>query len=143
MKKLLFVAVAFAGLTLVSCNKDQSAVNKLDGSWTVTKLESTSGGTSYDPIAAGDMTMSMTYTKCKLKTDEWCTTTYTQTITGWPSYTESDVYRVTGDGTTLEVKDSDTSSTIWTTTIEELTKSTFRGTSVDGSTTTTIEATKN
>lgn len=143
MKKLLFVAVAVSGLMLVSCNKNQSAVKKLDGSWTVTKAATTDGGVTYDPIANGDMTQSMTFTACKLKTDEWCNMTTTTNISGWPESTESDVFRVTGDGMTLESKDDAQDNEIWTMTIDELTKSTFRATQVDGSTTTVIEASKN
>lgn len=143
MKKLLFVAVAVSGLVLVSCNKNQSAVKKLDGTWTVTKAASTTGGITYDPIASGDATQTMTFTACKLKTDEWCTMTTTTNITGWPESTESDVYRVTGDGMTLETKDDAASTEIWTMTINELSKSSMMATQVDGSTTTVIEATKN
>lgn len=143
MKKLLFVAIAFAGLSLVSCNKDQAAVKKLDGAWTVTKAASTDGGVTFDPIASGDASMSMTFTNCKLKTDEWCTMSQSFTFTGFPTVTETWVYRVTGDGATLESKEHADSTTINTITIDELSKTDFKGTQVDGTTTTVIEATKN
>ena len=142
MRKLLFVAVAISGLMLVSCNKDQAAVKKLDGSWTVTSAKTTDGAFTYDGVAAGDYTQSMTFTACKLKTDEWCTMSSTTTW-GNLTDTESDVFRVTGDGMTLESKDDDTSSTIWSMTINELTKSDMTATSTDGSSTTVIMATKN
>ncbi|MEO9531827.1 MAG: hypothetical protein ABJG68_13685 [Crocinitomicaceae bacterium] len=142
MKKLLFVAVAISGMMLVSCNKNQAAVKKLDGSWTVTSAKTTDGSFTYDGVAAGDYTQSMTFTACKLKTDEWCTMSSTTTW-GNLTDTESDVFRVTGDGMTLESKDDDTSSTIWSMTINELTKSEMTATSTDGSATTVIMATKN
>ena len=142
MRKLLFVAVAISGLMLVSCNKDQAAVKKLDGSWTVTSAKTTDGAFTYDGVAAGDYTQSMTFTACKLKTDEWCTMSSTTTW-GNLTDTETDVFRVTGDGMTLESKDDDTSSTIWSMTINELTKSEMTATSTDGSSTTVVMATKN
>ena len=142
MRKLLFVAVAISGMMLVSCNKNQAAVKKLDGSWTVTSAQTTDGAFTYDGVAAGDYTQSMTFTACKLKTDEWCTMSSTTTW-GNLTDTESDVFRVTGDGMTLESKDDDTSSTIWSMTINELTKSEMTATSTDGSATTVIMATKN
>jgi len=143
MKKLLFVAVAIAGLALVSCNKDQAAVKKLDGAWTVNKAESTTQGVSYDLIGSGDATMSMTFTACKLKTDEWCNATTTVKFGTFPETTDATVYRVTGDGTTLESKEHADSTTVSTMTIVELSKSEMKATMVDGETTTNIEATKN
>ncbi|OIQ36042.1 MAG: hypothetical protein BM555_03445 [Crocinitomix sp. MedPE-SWsnd] len=143
MKKLLFVAVAIAGLALVSCNKDQAAVKKLDGAWTVTKAAGTTNGVTYDPVASGDATMSMTFTACKLKTDEWCNTSSTVTFGTFPAATTSSVFRVTGDGTTMESKEHADSTTVSTMTINELTKTTMMATMVDGETTTVIEATKN
>ena len=142
MRKLLFVAVAISGLMLVSCNKDQAAVKKLDGAWTVTKAATTENGVTYDFVASGDASMSLTFTGCKLKADEWCTMTSTVTW-GNLTDTESDVFRVTGDGMTFEQKDDAASSTAEISTITELTKTSFTMTSTDGDETTVIEATKN
>lgn len=142
MRKLLFLAVAISGLMLVSCNKDQAAVKKLDGAWTVNKAATTEDGVTYDFVASGDATMSLTFTGCKLKADEWCTMTSTVTF-GNLTDTESDVFRVTGDGMTFEQKDDAASSTTETSTITELTKTSFTMTSTDGDATTVIEATKN
>jgi hypothetical protein len=142
MRKLLFVAVAITGLMLVSCNKNQAAVKKLDGAWTVTSAQTTDGAFTYDGVAAGDYTQTMTFTACKLKTDEWCAMSSTTTwgnITG----TEADVFRVTGDGMTLESKDDDTSSTITSITINELTSADMTATQTNGSSTTVVMATKN
>ncbi|MEO9531826.1 MAG: hypothetical protein ABJG68_13680 [Crocinitomicaceae bacterium] len=142
MRKLLFVAVAISGLMLVSCNKNQAAVKKLDGAWTVNKAATTEDGVTYDFVASGDATMSLTFTECKLKADEWCSMTSTVTW-GNLTDTETDVFRVTGDGMTFEQKDDSGSSTTETSTITELTKTSFTMTSTDGDATTVIEATKN
>ena len=141
MKKLLIVAVAFAGFVLFSCNKDQSAVNKLDGTWKVNKMEiSDSTFGSIDLIAFGG-SASYTFNKCKLKNDSWCTGSNTVTILGATETTEQ-IYRVTGDGTVLEFKDSDTSNYVSTLTISELTKKEFKGTLEEFGATVEIEATK-
>ena len=140
MKKLLFVAIAFAGLTLVSCNKDQAAVKKLDGTWNVTSMKS--DGTE---LISSDFKVSMTFNACKLKKDEWCTGSSTVTFAGQTS-TASSVYRVTGDGTTLESKEHKDSTDVSSMTINELSKTNMKATQTDefgGQTyTTVIEAEK-
>ena len=139
MKKLLFVAIAFAGLALVSCNKDQAAVKKLDGTWNVTSSTTTSGSVTVDNMQYVDK-ITMTFTACKLKKDEWCTSTSTVSA-GSLSFTENDVFKVTNDGTKMELK-CDTCSTSTIMTIDELTKTNLKTTWVDGSSTTVTEATK-
>lgn len=142
MKNLIFLSIACSALFMFSCNKDQAAVKKLDGSWTVTKMVSTNGGVSFDFIASGGGGAAFTFVECKLKKDEWCTGTSSTTIFNVTT-TNEQVYRVTGDGTTLETKEDVNSSTVTTTTIDELTKTNLKMSSVDGNTTTVIEATKN
>ncbi|UKN01868.1 hypothetical protein K6119_19275 [Paracrocinitomix mangrovi] len=136
MKKLLFVAIAFAGLTLVSCNKDQAAVKKLDGTWKATEATYAISGTTTN-LLDGGTEISMTFNSCKLKTDEWCTGS--QTVTwGGASFTENMLFRVTGDGTVLESKADDTSD-VFSMTIVELSKTnaTFEQTDTNGGVTTT------
>lgn len=141
MKKLFYILTLSLGVLAVSCNKDQAAVKKLDGTWTITSLVSTGGGVSFDFIALGG-TGTMMFDGCKLKTDEWCSMTSTTTFGGLTD-TEIDVYRVTGDGVTLESKDSDTSTTVSKMTIVDLTKTACELTQVDGTETTTVKLTKN
>lgn len=140
MKKLLFVAIGFAGLTFLSCDKDQSAVNKLDGTWDATKMEASDSSGTFDIIALGG-SATYTFNKCKLKEESWCTGSQTLTFFG-STDTESTVYRVTGDGATLEFKDHDTSNYVSTMVIDELSRKEFKGVLTEGSTTISIEAEK-
>lgn len=143
MKKLLFVAIAFTGLALVSCNKDQAAVKKLDGNWNVTAMTSETGGVTVDLLDGFIESASMTFVECKLKKDEWCTGSATTKVTGFPETTDNNVYRVTGDGTTLETKEHADSTDVTSITIDELSKTDGKFTQVDvnGSTTTTTKIT--
>lgn len=142
MKKLFFALTLGLGILVVSCNKDQGGVKKLEGSWTATKFTETDGGVTVDYIAAGS-SMSMTFTKCKLKSDDWCPCTSSTTFGGF-TFTDNDmVYRVSGDGTMLDTKDHKDSTEITSMTIVELTKDKVVLQDVDGSTTTNIEMSKN
>jgi len=140
MKKLFAILTVGLGILAVSCNKDQSAVKKLDGSWTATKYSETDGGVTYDYLSSGG-TFKMTFDGCKLKADEWCVTSSTQVFGGF-TFSSTDVYRVTGDGTVLESKDEKTSTTYSTITIVELSKSKCVLQDVDGSSTINIELSK-
>lgn len=142
MRKLLFVAIAFTGLALVSCNKDQSAVKKLDGAWNVTEASSETGGVTVDLLDGFITSMTMTFTSCKLKKDEWCTGSST-VVFGTLSQTDASVFRVTGDGTTLESKDHADSTDVTSITIDELSKSDAKFTQVDGTTTQKFTLVKN
>ena len=140
MKKILFLSVAVVALMLVSCNKDQAAVKKLNGTWNVTASSTTNGGVTVDNMQWVDE-IKMTFNECKLKTDEWCTGS-TMTTAGSFSFTDNQLYRVTGDGTQLEVKSDTSSSSADIITINELTKTEMKLTQVDGNNTTVIEAEK-
>ena len=143
MRKLLFVAIAFTGIALVSCNKDQAAVKKLDGNWNTTAMTAETAGFTIDLFAGLVESASMTFTACKLKKDEWCTGTSTIKFTGFPESVDNVVYRVTGDGTTLESKDHADSTDVTTITIDELSKSDAKFTQIDvsGTVTTTTKIT--
>lgn len=140
MKKLFFALTLGLSVLVVSCNKDQAAVKKLDGTWNVTKMSTTDGGFSFDFIALGG-TATMNFDGCKLKKDEWCTATSTFTF-GGDTDTETMVYRVTGDGTVLESKEHADSTTISTMTIVELSKDKAVFKQTEGTAVTDIEATK-
>jgi len=139
MKKVLLVAIIV--IVAVACNKNQSAVRKLDGTWKATSFATTdSTGTTVDLIGFVDVTF--VFDGCKLKKDEYCnitTTTITNAFGFTSSTTENDLYRVIDDGTTLEIKADSTTSTM---TIVELTRSSLKVKQVDGNQTTNIVATK-
>lgn len=118
MKKFFVLALVVVGA--VACNKDQAAVNKLEGSWKATEMLVSDGGFAIDLIAFGG-SFEMTFDGCKLKADEWCNVTTTSTFDG-DTETDAGMYRVTDDGTTLETMDDVTSSLIRKITIVELTK---------------------
>jgi len=132
MKKLFVLALVV--VAAVACNKDQQAVKKLEGTWNMTKMETTVDllGTpvTIDVIGLGG-SGTMTFTNCKLKNDEWCNVSTTFTFPDEDPEESVDLYRVTGDGTMLEVKESDTSSTITAMTIIELTKEDLKVTFTD------------
>lgn len=140
MKKLFAVLTIALSVAVVSCNKDQAAVKKLDGTWNVTSMK-------FDgqELISSDFTSTMTFSKCKLKKDEWCNSTSTVTFSG-TTETTNGVYRVTGDGTTLESKEHADSTDVSSMTIDELTKTNMKATQtmdVGGTTyTTVIEAEK-
>ncbi len=133
MKKFLMIAGVFVLAT--ACNKNQQAVKKLDGTWEATKMEVTFDvfGTqlTIDLIDQGG-SATMTFDGCKLKKDEWCTisSTFYEPLTDTTTVS-NDLYRVTGDGTVLETKESDTSSTVTLITIVDLTKTDLKVTWTD------------
>ncbi len=128
MKKLFLLIPVF--LIAIACNKDQAAVKKLDGTWTINKLEIETELFGI-PIALDMIELgghgTMTFDACKLKKDEWCNVS-SNIFNPVDSITEisSDLYRVIDDGTTLETKESDTSSTTTLMTITELTKTSLK-----------------
>jgi hypothetical protein len=109
----------------VSCNKDQAAVKKLDGTWNASQMNFSESGLTFDLIGLGG-TSSFTFNNCKLKKDEWCSGSNTLTmpeLLGGETETTNYEYRVLGDGTQLEIKDSDTTADTRVMTIVTLTKS--------------------
>ncbi len=110
MKKILMIAAI--ALLAVACNKNQSAVKKLDGTWTATEYKVSDDGVTVDWLAEGFInSVTMSFEACKLKDDEFCNVT-TTINTDFGDATEADIYRVSNDGTTLEVKDDLSSTTI-------------------------------
>ena len=139
MKKIaIFI---FLTLLVFSCNKNQSAVKKLDGEWNVTKFASSENGVTTDLIGP-NFAMKYKFDNCKLKDNEYCNfTTYTTvTILGISLTTNTtDLYTVKNDGTVLEVKNDSITDT-WN--IKELTKKNLTVEQVKGNVTNHIEATK-
>jgi hypothetical protein len=112
----------------------------LDGNWNVTSIKFTEDGVSEEFLEPG-FTFKLSFDGCKLKDDEYCVMTSTSSYGGM-SETESSVYRVTEEGTKLEIKDSLTSSTSEIIEIVELDKENLKLKQVDGTETTEITAKK-
>jgi len=129
----MIVAIA---LLAVACNKDQAAVKKLDGTWKVTSMKSTSAALGeLELIGLFFTSAQIVFDGCKLKTDEFCTvtsTTVASALLGGGTEVETDLYRVTNDGETIEMKDDASSSTINSMKINELTSSTCKFTQTEG-----------
>jgi hypothetical protein len=143
MKKTTSIALIAITMLAVACSKDQSAVNKLDGNWSATKAVMTESGFGFaiDLIMFGG-SVTFDFDGCKLKNDEWCTATSTLTFDG-DSETETMIYRVSGDGTVLESKSSDTSAVINTISILELNRNNCVLKQVDGTVTLDLTLKKN
>ena len=125
MKKTVFLILSVA--LVIGCSKDQKAVNTLEGAWAATKMDVTFNffGTSFtfDVIEEGGSAI-FTFTKCKLKSEEWCDLSMNIYEASLDTSFVSDVlYRITEDGSVLETKETDTSSTTQIISIDELTKS--------------------
>lgn len=143
MKNLFVTCLAVMALVLVSCNKNQAAVKKLDGTWTATEMMFSEGGLSLDLIDLGG-SGSFTFNSCKLKKDEWCTgssTLTTPALLGGATETTSQLYRVIEDGTKMEMKESDT-STATIITIVSLTEESLEMTFTDDGADVSVKATK-
>ncbi|MEX1001892.1 MAG: hypothetical protein WDZ35_07245 [Crocinitomicaceae bacterium] len=111
MKKLFYVATLILAVAVVSCSKDQRAVKKLDGTWEEVSFD----GQTVPDSSKGQVT----FTNCKLKKEEWCPATYTDSDGNSDTWD----YKVTGDGTTLtyQVEDPNFGTFSISSTIDELT----------------------
>jgi len=121
MKNLLTIIAVT--LLFVACNKNQSAIKKLDGTWAATELVETDleTGLSYDRIALGE-TFKLTFSNCKLKDDEWCNSNSISTLDEL-IFTANLLYNVQNKGKQLITKVTPTGEISDTYTIVELTKS--------------------
>jgi hypothetical protein len=125
--KILLMSMMLA--FIVSCNKDQQAVKRLDGQWKQTKFNN-------QPVPDANAT-TYTFTSCKLKNEEVCPVsakTGNQTI----NYS----FLVKDKGTTLVQKNEAGTVTLLTYTIETLDKSNLKLKYTDGSNTYTTEYVK-
>ncbi|MBD3638616.1 MAG: hypothetical protein HUJ25_14780 [Crocinitomicaceae bacterium] len=112
MKKLILISLCLTVLILFSCNKDQRAVKKLEGKW---QEQTINGQTIADSSKS-----TVEFTNCKLKDNEWCTATFTDSDGNAITYD----YKVSGKGTILTYgyQDSYFGSIQINSTIEDLTK---------------------
>ncbi|MFT5821776.1 MAG: hypothetical protein ACI8ZM_003032 [Crocinitomix sp.] len=102
MKKILLMSVV--ALLLVACNKNQKVVKQLDGNWNATSYVFIWDGVTTDILANDGYSLTWGFDNCKLKDDEFCSTTWTETSDG-TSYIQMLEYRVAGYGTSLELRD--------------------------------------
>ena len=115
--------IATIALLAVACNKNQSAVKKLDGTWTATEYKVSDDGVTVDWMEEGFInSITMVFEGCKLKDDEFCNIT-TTIDTEFGEDSEADLFRVTNDGTTLETKDDVSATTIHSMEIVDLSSS--------------------
>lgn len=116
MKKILLLAII--AVAMVGCSKNQRKVNKISGTWKATSYKAEIEGIQLDLAAVGDLfNYEVTYDKCKLKEDEFCT--YSESYTFLTATTaDSGLFRVAGDGDRIETKDDFSSTTIVSSTIE-------------------------
>lgn len=120
MKKFLFFGLV--ALLLVACNKNQKVVKTLDGDWDATAYTYLSDGVLEDVFALG-FRVSLDFDNCKLKEDEFCKVTWTNSnVSGGTPSSEVMEYRVAGYGSDLELKDITSSDFVTVFKIVELTK---------------------
>jgi hypothetical protein len=124
MKQIVMIAVI--ALIAVSCNKNQKAVKKLDGSWNATEFTVTTTGITIDAFAL-DLFTSLNYSfdGCKLKKDEFCNVTITIVADG-ETDTDIGLYTVIDDGVTLQIQDDATAADNINMEIIELSNSTLK-----------------
>lgn len=85
-----------------ACNKEQAAVKKLAGEWTVDQLDVFENGTmTYS--GPNEEALNFTFEECKLKEDEWCEL---QLVYPDENYSETSFYQITDDGEKMLI-DSD------------------------------------
>lgn len=127
----MFLSTMMLMFVVTSCNKNQSAVKKLDGQWQLTKQN----GVAVD----ADDISKITFTECKLKKDEYCDIQFSYTILG-QTITNSGQFLVTDDGETLEIKFTTGGQTsVDQLKIKELSKSVLILETTEGSTVSTEE----
>ena len=101
MKHLIFITTLL--ILATACNKNQSAVQKLNGNWTAINYEVTENDSTSDYIEIG-LDFDFHFDNCKLQKNDYCqiTTTISNNMT---SDSDIKLYRVIDDGMTLEIKD--------------------------------------
>jgi hypothetical protein len=97
-KGALFTAAA--AFMFTACNKDQSAVNKMEGEWTIkTQKEYLNGVEQVDTTTPdpNEPVTTLVFEKCKLADDEFCTAQFKIVGTG-VNITTAFKYNVSEDG---------------------------------------------
>lgn len=96
-KGALFTAAA--AFMLTSCNKDQSAVNKMEGAWTIKSQQTFVNNVEVIDTTTGTSASvtTLTFEKCKLADNEFCNATRAVSG-GGTSFSTAFKYNVTEDG---------------------------------------------
>ena len=116
MKKIALLAII--AVSMIACNKNQRKIKRLEGTWVATSFQTTDAdGNITDFVKDGEGTYQVTFEKCKLKDDEFCTYSFVQTI-GEITISDTALYNVTNDGEQFNVKDDFSSTTLVSTRIE-------------------------
>lgn len=116
MKYLILISTV--ALLFLSCNKNQSVVQKLDGNWKATTYEVTENGSKSDYLEIG-LDFYFHFDNCKLKKNDYCQIT-TTVSNNTSSDSDIKLYRVIDDGKTLEIKDPIETDNIITYTIDKV-----------------------
>ena len=115
MKNVLLFSTLMLMFFVSSCNKDQRAVRILDGTWQLTKINGNA--------VEANIIYKLSFTKCKLRKDEYCTIKEEFSLAG-SSSTGIGEFLVTDKGETLELRFTISGTTmIERYKIKELTKS--------------------
>lgn len=95
MRNVVLLSTLMLMFVVASCNKDQRAVRILDGQW---KLSRRNG----NPVDANE-NVTITFTACKLKKEEYCKVSITDSSDG-ASITFNGDFKVVDKGETLELR---------------------------------------
>lgn len=138
MKNILVVLVF--GCFILSCKKDQKAVNKLEGEWHADKWEVQDGGITLDLIQlSGSATI--IFGACDLESEQWCSyTAYTSFLNVKDTIITE--YRVSNKGLNLDIKDSLSGTTFNSNQILILESNLLKVKDVSGTQTITVTASK-
>ena len=99
--------ISFAITALfLACNKDQSAVKKLDGTWEATEYRYTDSDTMFTITKSDLFKFELTFNECKLKDDTWCENSQFIIFDGDTS-TYNGIFNVKNDGETLVITNPD------------------------------------
>lgn len=98
-KGALFTAAA--ALMLTSCNKDQTAINRMEGEWTVKSTQVFENNVEVtDTTGSSTEVTTFTFEKCKLADNEFCNATLAVTG-GSLNFTTAFKYNVSDDATKM------------------------------------------
>lgn len=103
MKKVLFIVSLL--FIMVACNKNQSAIKKLDGEWVATKYQLTENNLTVDYIDLFKE-VKFQFSNCNLKDNEFCSAVYSVTALDGTINSDTDVYTVKEKGTVLQLGSS-------------------------------------
>ena len=136
MKKLLMIALI--AITAIACNKNQSAVKKLDGEWKATKLIFSNKPTiNYATV----FDYRLIFNVCDLKDNEYCSMT-TKITFDTDVETETGFFKVTSDGTVLILSEDAANGDDQTLTIVDLSSDKLKLTLKEGNDTIEFELEK-